>query len=295
MILFFSQPLLPTPGQLCSITLRLLICEVPTVIAQTAASRLTSLSAVYPCDSTAICTCSSFATISACFHCSDTTVFFLSKSSFFCDRCCLANPCSPPHASISQQSLQLLPCTKSFLPLINFHLLCSLNHCVDSFLPFCVMAAENRLPCASFTLLSFLFVCALLTPSLQLPVFFDVDDNPTFKRLNRQALRQDHNISWYPSGALDIGDPTTYVAIVASNWHQSERTGEELEQKMITGVVLSYTKPNNGSVYGNQVMTRNTAASSFNASNKRLKTGVHIPGANSRCILLGDCFPNSNK
>ena len=63
---------------------------------------------------------------------------------------------------------------------------------------------------------------------------------------------------------------------------------------MITGVVLSYTKPNNGAVYGNQVMLRNTAALSFSGSNKRIKTGVHMPGSSSRCILLGDCFPNSN-
>ncbi len=70
------------------------------------------------------------------------------------------------------------------------------------------------------------------------------------------------------------------------------RSGEDSENTIFVGTILSYTTPNNtGSVYGVQAQSRNAA--SLVSPNKKLRTGIQSLSSSSKIMLLGDCNPRS--
>ncbi len=67
----------------------------------------------------------------------------------------------------------------------------------------------------------------------------------------------------------------------------------ERERKIFIATMLSYSTPtSNGSVYGNQAQLRNAAT--LVSPTKRIRTGIHSITGSSKCIMLGDCNPNSD-
>ncbi len=96
---------------------------------------------------------------------------------------------------------------------------------------------------------------------------------------NQEAINNNHSYHLRTINGSDVTD--------------SHLPLDERENKMFIATMLSYTTPaSNGSVYGNQAQLRNAAT--LVSPTKKIRTGVHSMTSNSKCIMLGDCSPNSD-
>ena len=148
----------------------------------------------------------------------------------------------------------------------------------------------------------FIVIFALLTHYVVL-VHFPVENQGYIQntyRLNR-AILCDHDID----GLYPYIPPDTLQEHIDSNRYFHLRTipGSavtdtrvplaEREHTIFIATMLSYTTPStNGTVYGNQAQLRDPA--SLVSPAKKIRTGIHSMSSNSKCIMLGDCTPNSD-
>lgn len=135
-------------------------------------------------------------------------------------------------------------------------------------------------------------------------VFFPVNYNTSINhsyRLNRAVLCDTDINGLYPYIPSDTSLETIHTnpdyhlrTIPGAAMTDSTIPLAEREGTIFVATLLSYTTPSsNGTVYGNQAQLRNTT--SLVSPAKKIRTGVHSMSSNSKCMMLGDCSPNSDK
>ncbi len=133
-------------------------------------------------------------------------------------------------------------------------------------------------------------------------VHFPVANSPYLKnsyRMNRSILCDSDIDGLYPhippglaQEVINSNHSYHLRTIEGSAITDSQLPLDEWENKIFIATMLSYTTPaSNGSVYGNQAQLRNAAT--LVSPTKRIRTGIHSMTSNSKCIMLGDCSPNS--
>ena len=136
-----------------------------------------------------------------------------------------------------------------------------------------------------------------------IPVHFPVDSHGHIQntyRLNRQILCDQDIDGLYPyippdtsQEHIDANHAFHLRTIPGAAIVDTQIPLAEREHKIFVATMLSYTTPSsNGTVYGNQAQLRN--ATSLVSPAKRIRTGIHSMSSNSKCIMLGDCTPNSD-